>query len=195
MGTESFTSFNYSISEFFGIPLGTVMTSVSIIFLLLAFFFLRDGLGPGTVIVMIGLGYSADFWRLAITKVTGHIISFSGMEHYFFRLGLFLIGMMIMVFFSSFYLAADTGMSAYDTVGYMIEKYTRIPFQWARIGTDFICVGLAFVFASAKGTQWELIGPGTLIMACGVGPALNFLLERTARPIVRRVCGDKQEAL
>lgn len=193
MGTESFTSFNYSISEFLGVPLGTVMTSVSVVFLLLAFFFLRDGLGPGTVIVMTGLGYSADFWGMVITKAAGHEISFSGMEHYIFRLVLFLIGMMIMVFFSSFYLAADTGMSAYDTAGYMIEKYTKIPFQWARIGTDLICVGLAYGFACVQGTQWELIGPGTLIMACGVGPALNILLERAARPIVRKVCGEMTE--
>ena len=192
MGTESFTSLNYSISELFGLPLGTVMTGISAFFLILAFFFLRNGLGAGTVIVMTVLGYSADFWGMVITHAAGRTISFSGLEHLPLRLGLFLAGMAVMVFFTSFYLAADTGMSAYDTVGYMIEKYTKIPFQWARIGTDFICVGAAFLFASVKGTQWELIGAGTILMACGVGPALNFFQHKIARPAVKKLCGEME---
>lgn len=91
MGTEAFTSFNYSLSEFFGIPLGTVMVSVSAVFLIFSFFLLKGGLGPGTVIVMTGLGYSADFWGMIIIKAVGDPVSFSGLEHYPFRLGLFLI--------------------------------------------------------------------------------------------------------
>lgn len=190
LGTEAFTSLNYSVSELFKLPLGTVMTSISIVLLILAFFFLKNGLGVGTIIVMVGLGYSADFWGWLIKNVLGYSVDFIGVEHYFLRICFFLTGMIIMVFFTSFYLVADIGMSAYDTVAYMIEKYTGIPFQWARIGSDFVCVCLAFIFSSMKGTQWELLGIGTLIMACGVGPMLNFLIENIARPIIKKICGE-----
>lgn len=191
MGTEAFTSLNYSISEFLEIPIGSVMAAISGILLLLAFFFYRKGLGPGTVLLMTCLGYSADFWGGVISKLTGQSIRFSGMEHLGVRIMLFLLGMLIMVFFSSFYLAADIGMSAYDTTGYILEKYTKIPFQWVRVGTDFICVGLTYLFAGYKGTQWELIGIGTLIMASGVGPIMICLLDRVSRPLVIRLCGEK----
>ena len=191
MGTEAFTSLNYSISEVLGISIGTVMTTVSCIFLVLAFFFYRRGLGVGTVLLMTGLGYSADLWGQLIVKMAGHSIHFSGMEHFGIRIILFLIGMFIMVFSSSFYLAADIGIAAYDTVGYILEKYLKISFQWVRIATDFICVGVTYFFASRNGTQWELIGVGTLIMVAGVGPLMIYMLDHVSRPLVNKLCGKR----
>lgn len=193
MGTECFTSLNYSISEFLGISIGSVMAAISAILLILAFFFYRRGLGPGTVLLMTCLGYSADFWGRVIVKITGESICFSGMEHMLLRFLLFFVGMFIMILFSSFYLAADVGISAYDTLGYILEKYTGIAFQWVRVFLDVICVVLTFLFASQKGTQWELIGMGTLIMASGVGPVMMFLLHHISAPLVNRLCGEKRD--
>lgn len=94
-----------------------------------------------------------------------------------------------MIFFNSFYISADLGMSPYDALGFIIEKQSGgFPFKWARVVTDVACVVTAFFVAGESGSQWELIGIGTVIMAFGTGPLLAFFKERIAQPFVRKVC-------
>lgn len=194
MGTDPFSSMNYSFSAFFHISLGTVVILVSCLLLGLSLFTMRSSLGFGTVANMVLLGTSADVWDHFITKAAGHEISFVGMEELPLRVLLVCMGILCMIFFNSFYISADLGMSPYDALGFIIEKLSGgFPFKWARVVTDVICVAVTFFVAGKGGSQWELIGIGTVIMAFGTGPLLAFFKVRIAQPFVKKVCGELQE--
>lgn len=189
LGTEPFSCVNYSISERFGIPMAGSMIAINGVFLLLSLLFLRSSLGYGTVANMLLLGTAGDIWKNIFLHIIGHEVSFSGMEQLPLRLVLLCLGMFVMVFFNSFYISAGLGMAPYDAFGYIIEKITRrkIAFQWARVASDVTCVVSAFRIASGKGTQWELIGIGTVVMACGIGPLLSWIITNIAEPFYRRI--------
>lgn len=189
MGTDPFSSMNYSISELFRIPLGTIVIGISCVLLVLSFFTMRSSIGFGTVANMMLLGTSADAWTNFITKIIGHEVVFSGMEALPLRIILVCMGILCMIFFNSFYISADLGMSPYDALGFIIEKLSGgFPFKWARVITDVICVITAYLVAGKNGNQWELIGVGTIIMAFGTGPLLSFFKDHVAKPFVARVC-------
>lgn len=187
LGTEPFSCLGYSISEHFGVSLGIVMAAVNGGLLILSFVTMRETLGFGTVINLLLLGTAGDFWGMVIQTIIGHEIIFSGMSHFIFRMLLLCIGMLIMVFSCSFYIACQMGMGAYDSLGYIIEKRTgKIPFKWARVGIDSICVIIAWSIARMDGTQWQLIGIGTVIMAFGIGPLLTFFINNSSKPFLDR---------
>lgn len=189
MGTDPFSSMNYSFSEFFHVPLGAVVIFVSCMLLGLSFFAMRSSLGFGTAANMALLGTSADMWTSLITRAAGHEISFDGTEALAFRTILVCLGILCMIFFNSFYISADLGMSPYDALGFIIEKLSGgFPFKWARVVTDIVCVVIAYFVAGRNGSQWELIGIGTVIMAFGTGPLLSFFKEHIAQPFVSRMC-------
>lgn len=193
LGTDPFNSMNYSFSEFFHIPLGLVVIAVSCILLILSFFTMKSSLGFGTVANMLLLGTSADLWTRLITAAAGHKFSYTGMEQLPFRLLLVCMGILCMIFFNSFYISADLGMSPYDALGFIVEKLSgKLPFQWARILIDSICVITAFLVAGKNGNPWELIGIGTIIMAFGTGPLLAWFKGHAAEPFVQGLCGEKE---
>lgn len=188
MGTEPFSCLNYSVSEHFGIPMGITMASINGVLLVLSFFTMRESLGFGTVVNMLCLGTAADIWGNVIQTLAGQKISFSGTEYFALRLLLMCVGMVMMVFFCSFYMSCEMGMAPYDSLGYIIERLTgKIPFKWARVAADSVCVVTAYFFARMNGTQWELIGIGTVIMTFCIGPLLSFFRKNAAEPFVARI--------
>lgn len=189
LGTEPFSCINYSISERFGFPMAVSMIAINGILLILSFLFLRNSLGFGTVANMLLLGTASDIWKNLLLHLIGHEVSFWGLEQIPLRLALLCAGMFIMVFFNSFYIAAGLGMAPYDALGYVLEKVThkKIAFRWARVASDLICVIAAFLIAYGVGTQWELIGIGTIIMACGIGPLLSWIISHVAEPFYKNI--------
>ena len=184
LGTEPFTCLNYSVAEGLGLPLAVPMIAISAVLLAMSAVFLRSAIGFGTAANVILLGVFADLWQGwlagmgvdAATLVTG--------DYLFQRLALMLAGMALMVIGSAFYMSADLGMSPYDALGYVVERLTggRVTFRWARMAADACCVTVAFAVASAQGTEWELVGIGTLVMVFGIGPLLSWLIGHVARP-------------
>lgn len=188
LGTEPFSCLGYSISEHFGLPLGVVLASINGILLILSFFKMKEALGFGTIVNLFLLGTAGDFWGKMIQDLVGYEVSFIGMEKLVLRLFLLCIGMCIMVFSTSFYISCEMGMGAYDALGYIVERVSgKIPFKWARVGIDSVCVIIAWIIAKSDGTQWEIIGIGTVIMAFCIGPLLTFFIEKIARPVVNQV--------
>lgn len=186
MGTDPFSAMNYAVSEVSGLPLGTVMMIVSACMMVLCAVFMRNAIGFGMAANMFLLGTSADFWLHIIRNVTGLDGNFIGTQHLLFRLVLVVFGILCIVFFNSFVLAANVGISAYDALGYIIEKLTagKLPFKTARILTDLFCVCTALLLTLRGGKPWEIIGIGTAAMAVGTGPLLTFMKQRVAEPVM-----------
>lgn len=188
MGTEPFSSLNYSISETFKIPFWIVMSGINAIILIFSLAFSRDLVGLGTIAGMTLLGSVTDFWGKIIKSMVGSDISFTGMESIELRVILLCVGMLIMVFTNSIYISLDLGMAPYDIAGFIIEKLTgKISFRWARVALDSTCVVIAFFVAETNGKQWEIIGIGTVIMAFCVGPLLSFFKENVAKPMLEKI--------
>ena len=187
LGTEPFSCLNFSISEHFAVPMGATMAAINAVLLILSFFTMRETLGFGTVANMLFLGTASDFWGNVIRNIVGEI-SFSGMDNIALRMLLLCAGMVTMVISCSFYMSSEMGMAPYDALGYIVEKMTgRIPFKWARVAIDSFCVVIAYFIAQLEGTQWELIGIGTVIMALCIGPLLSFFRKAAAEPFIKKI--------
>lgn len=189
MGSEPFTGLCYSVQERFGVSVALCMGTVNVILLLADFIAYRESLGFGTLAGLFITGSFSDFWLWITRTVLKLDFSFSGMEHFAFRLVLLAAGVGIAVVSCSFYLAAQVGMAPYDSVGYLVQKLThgKIPFKRTRVVQDCVCVLGTFLVAAPQGTQWQIIGIGTIVMALGLGPVLTVLQEKVALPFYRNV--------
>lgn len=56
-----------------------------------------------------------------------------------------------------------------------------------RVVQDCVCVLTTVLIAIPQGTQWQIVGIGTVIMALGLGPALTFLQEKVALPFYEKI--------
>lgn len=189
MGTEPFSCLNYSISEKFGIPMTVSVIAINGVLLIFCLIHYRASFGIGTLLIVFLLGITGDFWKDLFIQIIGYQVSYIGLEKLLLRLCLMGLGMVIMVFFNSFCIAAGLGMAPYDAFGYAIEKMSsrKILFRYTRVITDFTCVLIAFLLSSTMGTQWELIGIGTVTMACGIGPLLSWLTKHVAEPFYMKL--------
>ena len=187
LGSEPLTGFCYSLNERFGWPITLCMGVLNAALLLADLFFYRKALGFGTLTGLFIVGFFSDFWRWLLMDTLGFYAGFVGSEQIVLRLLLLLVGLGIAVVSCAFYLAAQVGMAPYDSVGYLVESYTKIPFKWVRVAQDSLIVFSTYIIASVQGTQWQIIGIGTIVMALGLGPVLTVLQEKVALPLYRKV--------
>ena len=178
LGSEPLTGFCYSLNERFGWPITLCMGVLNAALLLADLFFYRKALGFGTLTGLFIVGFFSDFWRWLLMDTLGFYAGFVGSEQIVLRLLLLLVGLGIAVTSCAFYLAAQIGMAPYDSVGYLVESYTKIPFKWVRVAQDSLIVFSTYIIASVQGTQWQIIGIGTIVMALGLGPVLTVLQRR-----------------
>lgn len=182
MGTEPFSCLNYAISEHFHVPMGMTIIVINLVLLVFTYLNMKESLGFGTFANMFLIGNFADFWMKILKPILSPFATTM-----ISRLFMLCIGMVIMVFACSFYLAGMLGMAPYDSFAYVLEKMTKgkFPFKWARVFTDSLCVFIAFLIARTNRTQWQIIGIGTIIMAFFIGPLPSFFRERIADPFMK----------
>lgn len=189
MGSEPLTGLCFGLHERFGVSMTLCVGALNALLLLLDLLFYRESLGFGTLAGLFIVGFFADFWQWVLGDILGVLFRFSGMEQLLLRLVLLAVGITIAVVSCSFYLAAQMGMAPYDSVGYLVQKWTagRAPFKCVRVVQDSLCVIVTLIIAAPQGTQWQIVGVGTVIMALGLGPALTFLQGKIALPFYRKV--------
>lgn len=83
------------------------------------------------------------------------------------------------------------GVSAYDAVALVLANKRRIwKFRYLRVCTDFVCVAVgAGLFLLGGGTVAGIpafIGPGTIITAFFMGPAIDFFNRTVAEPLISK---------
>lgn len=186
-GVDAFTCMNLGISGFLHMTFGTWQLIMNAGILVVVFFTVRQCIGAGTIVNMIGVGYLADFicWLFQEALQVEMTLPL--------RVIALLTGCIFAGLGVSFYMVAEMGIAPYDSVALIIEKATheRIAFQYARVISDVtvVIVGVVFCLLSG-GDLWLIIGIGTICNACFNGPLIQFFRVHVAQSILE---GRKKE--
>ena len=141
-GVDAFTCMNLGISGFLHMTFGTWQLIMNGAILVVVFFTVRQCIGAGTIVNMVGVGYMADFICWLFQEVLKVEMTLP------LRLGALFIGCMFAGLGVSLYMTAEMGIAPYDSVAVIIEKVTkgRIPFQYARVLSDVTVVIVGVIF-------------------------------------------------
>ena len=177
MGVDPFQVLCAGLDAVIPIPFGTLYAILNLILLIGMFFADRRYIGLGTVINMLLLGYVAQaaqiFFRFLFPNPS-----------FIARLFMLLIAVPLLCLAGSLYITSDLGVSTYDVWALTLERRTRFPFRFLRVGTDLLCVGLGFAFLGF--TPAGIIGAGTIITAFFTGPLIDFFNRKISRPLLER---------
>ncbi len=119
-------------------------------------------------------GIIADFWYALL----GPLAIFA--EPSLPLRGLLLAGGVVLTCLScSLYMSSRLGMGPYDAIGWILSERSggRIPFRVVRILIDACAVTIGFACGS-------IVGLGTLVLACGTGPLIEFFNQKVSRPML-----------
>ncbi len=161
-GTDPYTCLNNGLSMHSNISLGTWGLIVSGVIFVLVMLFGAEKIGIGTLVNMVGYGYSIDLFRLIWKSVGKEELTLS------FPFRVVTLGIMLVIFILavSLYLSADLGCAPYDAAPELISERSKIKFVYVRVIWDVCAVLGGFLLGSA-------VGVTTLVCALGVGPAAS----------------------
>ena len=179
-GVDPFSGMNLGISGFIGWSFGNWQLVANILILVVVFFTVRYLIGPGTVINMVGVGYTADFLCWVVLDVLKVEMTLP------LRILALCLGTLFASLGVALYMIADMGLAPYDSVALIIEKLTKgkVPFQFARVASDItvIVIGVAFCLAAGNNV-WLIVGIGTIANALLNGPLIQFFRKRIEKVV------------
>ena len=94
------------------------------------------------------------------------------------RIGVMLIGVVIVCLGVSLYQTSDSGVSAYDSISLCMRDRLPIPYFWCRMLTDGLSALLAWMLGG-------VVGLGTLTCALGLGPVIGFFDRTVSQKLMR----------
>lgn len=186
-GVDPFTSMNMNISSTLGIGYGTYQLIVNAAIIVFVVAVAHRGLvGVGTVINMVGVGYSCEIFTKIISPfIQPHI------DNLAVRIGLLISGIVVLCFSCSLFFVSNIGVGPYDSVGFMISRSTGVAYKWVRVFTDVVVILIGLVVSGGlesimHGNFSEIknIGIGTIITAFMMGPLVNFFSEKVSSKIL-----------
>ena len=179
-GVDPFSGMNLGISGFIGWSFGNWQLVANILILVVVFFTVRHLIGPGTVINMVGVGYTADFLCWVVLDVLKVEMTLP------LRILALCLGTLFASLGVALYMIADMGLAPYDSVALIIEKLTKgkVPFQFSRVASDItvIVIGVAFCLAAGNNV-WLIVGIGTIANALLNGPLIQFFRKRIEKVV------------
>lgn len=175
MGNDPYTAMIFGVSDFFGFyfPIFQIAFNM-VVFILFELTFGRKYIGVGTIVNMFFLGYIVNFFVYLLNTAFQLPTTFIG------QFPVMILGVLVTCFGISFYQTSDAGVSPYDSVSIIInDRINKIPYFWARIFTDALCVLVTFLTGG-------LLGLGTLVCAFGIGPIVHFFNRTVSEPLLRK---------
>ena len=172
VGNDPSSAMVMAIGSRIGQPFSVTLIAANSIWFLLELFCGRRFIGIGTFFNWFGVGVFTDLWTAAITRLFVLPTSLAG------RLGLMLLGVLILSFSCALYQTADLGIAPYDAISIIMADRLPLPYFWCRILSDSVCAVTAFALGG-------IVGLGTLFCALGLGPFINFFTRAAAR----KLCG------
>lgn len=188
LGADPFTAMNTGVSAVVRMQFGTLQLLVNAGILALIFLCKRQFIGFGTIFNMVFVGYTADF----VMWLAGALgIPFSSIP---VRAAALAAAALLICAGDALYISADMGMSPYDAAGYVAEALTqgRLPFRFARILLDILCVAAAFFTGTQAGIQWRIIGIGTILLTLCTGPLIQFFRVHWSDPLLAKAAAQRR---
>ena len=184
LGVDPFQSLMSGLDALIPIPFGTLYVIVNALLLIFSLLTDRHNIGIATFINLFLLGYITQFsYEMLQVLLPDPSLAM--------RVGCLLVGIVVLCFGSSLYMAAALGVSTYDAVAIVLsEKWKLGKFQYIRIACDFVCVALGVGIFLLSGGTWrqvpEIAGIGTIITAFFMGPLIAFFRRTVALPLLNR---------
>ena len=172
-GTDPCSFMNINIASKIGWTLGNWQLTLNLVMLLFTLAFGPEMIGAGTVLNMVLIGYTADFFCWVWLKCGLHKLIASP-DCFPLRVAVFVLSLFFFVITAAIYMNCDMGLSPYDAAIKIIGGWLkRIPYFAIRIAYDLLAVaiGLAAGLRSGGGVQGSLLG--SVIMALSIGPAIT----------------------
>ena len=169
-GGDPFQMFTNGLDNVLPLDFGTIHVIISVILLAVILKLDKHFIGIATVFNLFLTGYIVDFTYRGL----GILFPEPGMA---LRIGMLVVGLVLMCFSASMYFTADLGVSTYDFVALYISRIQKkVPFRFVRISTDSVCVLSGFLMGSVPGV-------GTLITACFMGPLISWFDRKVSEPL------------
>lgn len=183
-GVDPFTSMNMNISSTLGIGYGTYQLIVNAVIIVFVVIVAHRGLiGVGTVINMVGVGYSCEFFSGLIAPHISNSLAV--------RICLLAAGIIVLCFSCSLFFVSNIGVGPYDSLSFMLSQFTHIHYKWLRVMTDITVIIIGLVVSGGltsllKGdiSGVKNIGIGTIITAFMMGPLVNFFSKHITSKIL-----------
>ncbi len=175
-GVDSFSCLNLGVSRLVGMSFGNWQLILNILLLIVVFFTARQFIGWGTVVNMVFIGYIADFLCWGFAQCFGDTNNIMAV-----RILLLVIGCFCSPFGASFYMEANMGNSPWDTVAFIILKFTKdkVSYRVARVSSDVMAVIIGTLAALAAGSNvWQVVGIATILTSVLNGPLIQFFKEK-----------------
>lgn len=171
LGNDPCSAMNLAIAAKTGITFGNIVLISNLVMFVAVLIFRRQSIGVGTLINMVLVGYIADFFAGIMAK------RLPSPDTLPVQLAYVVAGILILSLGASLYFTAALGIAPYDTMAFIIEDHTPLPFAWCRILTDCICTIVAVALGG-------LVGIGTLVTAFCLGPFINFFNDKVSIPLL-----------
>ncbi len=160
LGLSPWDVLHQGISLHTGIPIGTVVIITGFLVLLL-WIPLKERIGIGTIANAIVIGLVLDGMLLILPET---------LENMAIRWVAMLGGVVMVAIGSGFYIGAGLGPGPRD--GLMTGLARRgIPIAWNRAGIEIAALAAGWLLGGT-------VGVGTLVFAFGMGPLVQFFLQR-----------------
>ncbi len=173
-GNDPFSCMNLGYAGVTGLSYGTCVIIFNLALIIPVALLDRSYLRFGTLINMFMLGLIADFWYALIGD-----LSIFAEPDLSLRAMLLAGGVVLTCFSCSLYMSSRLGMGPYDAIGWILAERSggRVPFRIVRILIDACAVSIGFACGS-------IVGVGTLVMACGTGPLIEFFNQKVSLPLL-----------
>ena len=171
LGTGSIGTIVDGTHRLLGISRGMADITVSVILLVIVFFRERDLINIGTVISLFFTGLSIDFWKEVLTLLPQPPVV--GPNIYF------VLGLIFGAMGTGFYVAVNTGTSAYDAYILTIYRATKWQYRNAKILGDGILMVLGICLGGT-------IGIGTIVSTVAGGYLTQFFIKRSTKLLKRK---------
>ena len=171
-GNDPFSCMNLGYANVSGLSYGTCVIIFNLLLIVPVLLLDRSYIRVGTLVNMFLLGIIADFWYALLSP----IVLFSE-PSLLLRGTLLLGGVLLTCLACSFYMSARLGMGPYDAIGWILAARTqgRLSFRTVRVLIDSCAVSIGFACGS-------IVGLGTLVLACGTGPLIEFFNKHISQP-------------
>ena len=173
-GNDPFSCMNLGYAGVSGLSYGTCVIIFNLALIIPVALLDRSYLRFGTLINMFMLGIIADFWYALLEPLA--IFAEPSLP---LRGLLLASGVVLTCLSCSLYMSSRLGMGPYDAIGWILSERSggKVPFRVVRILIDACAVTIGFACGS-------IVGLGTLVLACGTGPLIEFFNQKISLPLL-----------